>query len=102
MAVATLTVHKLKEFVDDSLEEAPMYTEKSRVLSHNVHDIWCNDGFVIFASLLFTETQKIFDNNNQESLFIFLWHSTTDRAHGPTECVQVAPRPLAAIHLKQE
>lgn len=95
-------MHELKKFVDDSLEEAPMYAKESWVLSHNVHDIWSNDGFVIFASLLLTETQEIFDNNNQESLFIFFWHSTTDRAHRPAECVQVAPRPLAAIHLKQE
>lgn len=34
-----LTVHELKQLVDDSLEELPVGSEEARILAHNVHDV---------------------------------------------------------------
>lgn len=33
-----LTVHELKQLVDDSLEELPVGSEEARILAHNVQD----------------------------------------------------------------
>lgn len=34
-----LTVHELKQLVDDSLEELPVGSEEARILAHDVHDV---------------------------------------------------------------
>ena len=49
-----LTVHELKQLVDDSLEELPVGSQEARILSHDVHDVGRYDGLVVFTSLLFT------------------------------------------------
>ncbi len=54
-----LTVHELKQLVDDSLEELPVGPEESWVLAHDVHDVGGDDGLVIFPSFLFTQTQQV-------------------------------------------
>lgn len=50
----TLTVHKLKVLVDDSLEEPPVSAQETWVLSHHVHDVAGYNGLVVFAPLLLT------------------------------------------------
>jgi len=52
-------VHEFKEFVDNSLEEPPVSSQEAWVLTHHVHDVGRNDGLVVFASLLFTQSQQV-------------------------------------------
>ena len=47
-------MHEFKQLVDDSLEELPVGAQETGVLAHNVHDVRCYDGLVVFASLLLT------------------------------------------------
>lgn len=72
-------MHEFKVFVDHSLEESPVSSEESWVLSDHVHDVTGYDSFVILASLLLTQTQQIFDDCHKESFLIFFMHSTTKR-----------------------
>lgn len=87
-------VRKLKQFVDYSLKKLPVRLEETRVLADNVHNIgrtatdrgqsvkaksakternlhYC---LVVLASLHFGQTQQIFDDGHQESLFRLLVH----------------------------
>ena len=56
-------------------------------LSHDIHDIGCHDSFVIFAFLLFTKVEQLFDHRNNKSVFILLNHAALDGTKGPTEFV---------------
>ncbi|KAH3676811.1 hypothetical protein OGATHE_001301 [Ogataea polymorpha] len=67
-------MHKLKELVDNSLQELPMCFQESWVLTNDVHDIRSDNSFVIFASLHFGQRKQILDNGDQESLFAFFVH----------------------------
>lgn len=49
-----LTVHELKQLVDDGLEELPVGSEEARILTNDVHDVGRYDGLVVLASLLLT------------------------------------------------
>jgi hypothetical protein len=49
-------VHELEKLVDDCLEEAPMSTKETRILAYHIHDVGRHDGFVVFASLLLTQS----------------------------------------------
>jgi len=53
------TMHELKQLVDDGFEESPVCTQETRVLSNNIHDVRCNDGLVVLASFLFTQSQQL-------------------------------------------
>lgn len=44
-------VHKLKEFVHDSLEELPVRFQEARILADNVHDVGGDDSLVVLAAL---------------------------------------------------
>lgn len=50
------TMHKLKEFVNNGFQEFPVGSEEAWVLTNNIHDVWSNNGFVVFPSLLLTES----------------------------------------------
>lgn len=65
-------VHKLKQLINDSLEELPVRLEETRVLAHDIHDVTSNDSLVILASLHFTQPQQILDDSHQESLLQLL------------------------------
>lgn len=39
IGIKFLTVHELKQLVDDGLQELPVRSEEARVLAHNVHDV---------------------------------------------------------------
>jgi len=49
-------MHEFKQLVDNRFEEFPVRFEESRILSNDVHDVGCNDGFVVFAPLDLAET----------------------------------------------
>ena len=72
------------------------------ILSDDVHDVGGDDGLVVFALLLLAEPQQVFDDGDEEPLLVFLMHRAGYRSDGPTESVQVLPRPLVAVHLKGE
>ncbi len=59
--------------------------EKPWVLSHNVHDVGGNDGFVVLPSLLLTQAQQFLDHRDQEPLLVLLVHCTTDGANRPAQ-----------------
>jgi hypothetical protein len=46
--------------------------QESWVLSNNIHDIRCDNGLVILATLDFAQPKQIFDNGNQKPFFCFL------------------------------
>uniref|UniRef100_A0A0A9EHY3 XPO1A n=1 Tax=Arundo donax TaxID=35708 RepID=A0A0A9EHY3_ARUDO len=48
-------MHELKQFVDHSFQKLPVSPEKSRILTNNIHDVTCNDSFIIFSLCDFTE-----------------------------------------------
>lgn len=57
--VSFLTVHELKQLVDDSLQEFPVCSEEARILAHNVHDVGRYDGLVVLPSFLLTQAQQV-------------------------------------------
>lgn len=57
-----LTVHEFKQLVDHSLQETPMSTQKSRILTNHVHYVGSNDRLVILATLLLAQPKKLFDD----------------------------------------
>ena len=61
-------VHELEKFVHDRLQEAPVGAEKAWILSHYVHDVGSDDGLVVLAFLLLTQSQQIFYDG-------YLWES---------------------------
>ena len=61
-------VHKFKELVDDRLQELPVRLQEPRVLPNNVHDVGGTDSLVVFAALLLSKAEKVFDNGDQEAL----------------------------------
>ena len=58
-----LTVHELKQLVDDGLEELPVSSEEARILTHDVHDVRRYDGLVVFPSFLLTQPQQVLREN---------------------------------------
>lgn len=54
-----LTVHELKQLVDDSLEELPVGSKEARILAHNVHDVGGYDGLVVLPSFLLTQAEQV-------------------------------------------
>ena len=58
-----ITMHKFKQLVDYCLQKLPVSSQKPWVLTYYIHYIWCNNGFIIFSSLLFTESQEILQHN---------------------------------------
>jgi hypothetical protein len=53
--------------------------EESRVLADDVHDIGCDHGFVVFATLDLAETQKIFDDGHKEAFLGLLVCAVTPK-----------------------
>jgi len=49
-------MHKLEQLVDDSFQEPPMCSQEPGILADDVHDVRRNDGLVVLAALLFTQT----------------------------------------------
>lgn len=123
-----LTVHELKQLVDDSLQEFPVCSEEARILADNVHDVGRYDGLVVLPSFLLAQAQQVLpvrgepmfglvinicqsegpssvsdlDDSDEEPLLIFLMHRPADGADGPAQHVEVPPGPLGAVHLVVE
>ena len=76
-------MHELKELIDNGLEELPVSAEESWVLSDHVHDVGGDDGLVVLASLLLTQTEELLDHRHQEPLLVLLMHGATDGSNGP-------------------
>jgi hypothetical protein len=49
-------MHEFEQLIDDCFEELPVRFKESRILSNDVHDIGCDDGFVVFAPLDLAQT----------------------------------------------
>jgi hypothetical protein len=62
-------MHEFEQLVDHGLQKLPMCLEESRVLANDVHNIGGHDRFVVLASLIFAQSQKVFDDCDKESLF---------------------------------
>ena len=52
-------MHEFKQFIDDCLQEPPVGAKEAGVLPNNVHDVGGDDGLVVFASLLFAQSQQV-------------------------------------------
>ena len=78
-------MHELEELIDDRLEEFPVSSEESGVLSHHVHDVGSDDGLVVFAPLLFAQTQEVLDDGHQEPFLVLLVHGPANGANGPAQ-----------------
>ena len=61
-------VHELEQLVNNSLEELPMCFEKARVLTHDVHDVGCDNGLVVLPALDLTKAKQVLDDSDQETL----------------------------------
>lgn len=92
-------VHKLKEFGDDRFKEAPVGSQEPRVLSHDVHDVASDNGLVILAALVLTQTQEVADHHDEEGTLVVLLHGARDAADGPAEGVEIGPGPLGSVDL---
>lgn len=97
-----LTMHKLEELIDNRLQKTPVYSQKPRVLPHNVHYVGRDDRLVILASLLLAQPKQLLNHDYQEPLLVFFRHGAAYRPDSPAECVQVAPRPLRTIYLPHD
>lgn len=62
--MSVLTVHELEQFIDDRLEELPVRSEEARILPHNVHNVGGDDGLVVFAAFLLTQTQQVLKHSH--------------------------------------
>ena len=62
----SLTMHELKEFVDDGFEELPVCSEEARILADDVHDVGGDDGLVVLPSLLLAKTQEILKRRHSQ------------------------------------
>ena len=82
--------------------------EEPRVLANDVHNIRCNDSFVVLAALDLAETKQVLDDGDQEaflSLFVCgivrtvreppshvsRTHSTRNRTNSPAKSIKVLP-----------
>lgn len=61
-------MHELKKLVDDSLEELPVSSEKTRILANNVHDVRCYDGFVVLPSFLLTQAKQVLNTQHTKQM----------------------------------
>jgi hypothetical protein len=72
-------VHELEKLVDNGFEEFPVGLQETRILSDNIHDVGGANGLVVLPTLLLSETQKLLDHADQESLLDFLACNTDSR-----------------------
>ncbi len=54
-----LTMHELKQLVDNRLEELPVGSQESRILAYYVHDVGGDDGLVVLSSFLLTQAKQV-------------------------------------------
>ena len=71
-----------------------MVFQKSWVLSDHVHDAGRDDGFVVFASFLFAESEEVFDDVDEEFPFVVFLHGAGDGSDGPAEFLESVPVPF--------
>lgn len=57
-------MHKLKQLVDNSLEELPVGSQEPRILSHNVHDVRRYYSLVVFTPFLLTQAEQVLQINS--------------------------------------
>lgn len=62
-------MHEFEKFVDDSSQEPPVRTKEAGVLTDNIHDVCSNNGFVVLAAAVLTQSQKVANNDNKKPLF---------------------------------
>ena len=67
-----LTVHELKELVDDGLEELPVGPEEARVLAHDVHDVGGYDSLVVLPPFLLTQPQQVLEAGTHGEYYVML------------------------------
>ena len=72
--VIGLTVHELKELVDNGLEELPVGPEEAGVLAHDVHDVGGYDGLVVLPPLLLTQPQQVLENGTHGYYRLVIHH----------------------------
>lgn len=65
-----LTMHELKQLVDDSLEELPVGSEEARILANDVHDVRRYDGLVVLPSFLLTQAEQVLNTSHTHSVNI--------------------------------
>ena len=65
-------MHELKKFVDYCFQELPVRLQESWVLPNNIHNIRCDNGLVVLATLDLAQPKQIFDNSDQKPFFCFL------------------------------
>ena len=63
-----LTMHELEQLVHDCFEESPMGPQEPGVLPDNIHDVGCNDCFVVLASFLLTQSKQILVKDKMEKI----------------------------------
>jgi hypothetical protein len=69
-------VHELEELVDNRFKELPMRLKESRVLSDNVHNIRSADSLVVLSAFHLSQTEKVLDHRDQETLFGLLIYAS--------------------------
>mmetsp|Transcript_18783 Transcript_18783/g.59888 ORF Transcript_18783/g.59888 Transcript_18783/m.59888 type:complete len:439 (-) Transcript_18783:909-2225(-) len=94
-------VHELEQLIHHRLEELPVRDQEARVLSHDVHDVGCDDSLVVLAARHLAHAQQVADESDQEALLVLLRHGAADGAHGPAQRVQRLPGPRAS-HLSAQ
>ena len=57
-------MHELKELVDNRLEKSPMCSQETWILTNHIHDVGGYNGFIIFPTLLLTETQQVLNGDS--------------------------------------
>lgn len=66
-------MHEFVQLFDDSPQEGPMTRQKVRELTHHVHDVRSDKGFIGLALRFLTESQQLF--HHRDNKFILLLHS---------------------------
>ena len=83
-----LFLHEFKQFFYNSLQEGPITSQKSRILAHNIHDAWGNDGFILFSFFDITQLQQSSKRIDEENSLFFLLNTSAEWANYPWKWVQ--------------
>ena len=81
--------HELEQFSNDGLQKVPVQLQEIRILSHNVHDTWCNDCLILLPFLGLAKMQQGPQGVNEERTFLSLLDAAAEGTDDPRERVQL-------------
>ena len=92
-----LFVHELVQLLDHRLQERPVTHEEVREAADDVHDVRRHQGLVVLALLFLAQVQQFLHHLHDEVVFLFGFHSSTDRAKSPAELLKAVKTEVVLV-----